>query len=55
MSVFSPQAFKGKHALVTGATGGIGYETSKVLVSMGADITITGRKEEVLKDVNKYL
>src|SRR5690554_768949 len=49
MSLFSSDVFKGKHALVTGATGGIGYETAKVLVSMGAAITITGRKEEVLK------
>lgn len=49
MSLFSSDAFKGKHALVTGATGGIGYETAKVLASMGAAITITGRKEEVLK------
>lgn len=55
MSVFSSQAFKGKHALVTGATGGIGYETSKVLVSMGADITITGRKEEVLKELKQEI
>lgn len=48
MSIFSSDAFKGKHALITGATGGIGYETAKVLAQMGADVTITGRKEEML-------
>ncbi|SDK74906.1 SDR family NAD(P)-dependent oxidoreductase [Alkalibacterium thalassium] len=51
MSIFSTEVFKGKHALVTGATGGIGYETAKGLSSMGADVTITGRKEDVLNDL----
>lgn len=48
MSIFSSEVFEGKHALITGATGGIGYETAKVLASMGANVTITGRKENVL-------
>ena len=52
MSIFSTEVFKGKHALVTGATGGIGYETAKGLSSVGADVTITGRKEDVLNDLN---
>lgn len=51
MSIFSPDAFKGKHALITGATGGIGYETAKVLAAMGADVTITGRKDDVLHEL----
>lgn len=55
MSVFSSDAFKGKHALVTGATGGIGYETAKVLASMGADVTITGRKEAVLNQLKEEI
>lgn len=53
MSIFSSDVFKGKHALVTGATGGIGYETAKVLAAMGADVTITGRKEDVLNELKR--
>ncbi|GEK92041.1 SDR family NAD(P)-dependent oxidoreductase [Alkalibacterium kapii] len=55
MTVFSSEVFKGKHALVTGATGGIGYETAKVLAKMGADVTITGRKEDVLKQLEEEI
>lgn len=55
MSLFSSNVFTGKHALVTGATGGIGYETAKVLAAMGADITITGRKEEVLNQLKEEI
>lgn len=55
MSIFSTDVFKGKHALVTGATGGIGYETAKVLASMGADVTVTGRKENVLTDLKNEI
>lgn len=51
MSIFSSEVFKGKHALITGATGGIGYETAMVLAQMGANVTITGRKEEVLNEL----
>lgn len=55
MTIFSSDAFKGKHALVTGATGGIGYETAKVLAAMGADVTITGRKEDVLSQLKEEI
>ena len=55
MSVFSSEAFTGKHALVTGATGGIGYETAKVLAAMGADVTITGRKKDVLTQLKEEI
>lgn len=48
MTLFSTEAFKGKHVLITGATGGIGYETAKVMAKTGAAVTITGRKEDVL-------
>ncbi len=36
----------GKHALVTGATGGLGIETARALASVGASVTITGRSTE---------
>ncbi|WP_225743233.1 SDR family NAD(P)-dependent oxidoreductase [Marinilactibacillus sp. Marseille-P9653] len=55
MSIFSSDVFKGKHALVTGATGGIGRETAKVLAAMGANVTITGRKEQVLSELKKEI
>lgn len=45
----------GKRALVTGASGGIGYETAKGLLSLGADIIITGRSEEKLALMKDYL
>ncbi|WLR42983.1 SDR family oxidoreductase [Bacillus carboniphilus] len=51
MTVFAKDAFKGKHALVTGATGGIGSETARTLVSMGANVTITGRNNQKLEQL----
>ena len=36
----------GKHALVTGATGGLGIETARALASVGASVTIGGRSPE---------
>jgi NAD(P)-dependent dehydrogenase (short-subunit alcohol dehydrogenase family) len=36
----------GRHALVTGATGGLGIETARALASVGASVTITGRSPE---------
>jgi NAD(P)-dependent dehydrogenase (short-subunit alcohol dehydrogenase family) len=33
----------GRTAVVTGATGGLGYETALALASVGADIILTGR------------
>lgn len=49
MSLFAKDALAHKHILITGATGGIGYETAKVVASMGAKVTVTGRNEEKLK------
>lgn len=55
MPVFSSKALAGEHALITGATGGIGYETAKVLADMGASLTITGRNEEKLELLKEEL
>jgi len=41
---------KGKHALVTGASNGIGLETCKVLADAGADIGAVGRDREGLAE-----
>lgn len=55
MAIFSTDALSHKHVLVTGATGGIGYETAKVLAQMGARITITGRNKEKLDELQEEL
>jgi NAD(P)-dependent dehydrogenase (short-subunit alcohol dehydrogenase family) len=36
----------GKLAVVTGATGGLGYETALALARAGAEVLVTGRNEE---------
>lgn len=42
---------KGKTALITGASGGIGEEIAKKLKVLGAEIVISGTREEKLKEV----
>jgi NAD(P)-dependent dehydrogenase (short-subunit alcohol dehydrogenase family) len=44
-------SLKGKTALVTGATKGIGLETCKVLADAGADIAAVGRDAQGLREV----
>lgn len=53
--IFSATALKNEHVLITGATGGIGYETAKVIAAMGALVTITGRNEDKLECLRKEL
>lgn len=48
MTIFSREALKDQHILITGATGGIGYETAKACAAAGAHLTITGRNEDRL-------
>lgn len=55
VTIFSNNVFAGKHALVTGATGGIGRATARLLAQMGAAVTITGRKEELLAQVKREI
>ncbi|MCC5803395.1 SDR family NAD(P)-dependent oxidoreductase [Rossellomorea vietnamensis] len=49
--LFHESTLKDQHILITGATGGIGYETAKVAVQAGARVTITGRNEEKLSEL----
>jgi NAD(P)-dependent dehydrogenase (short-subunit alcohol dehydrogenase family) len=43
-------AQKGKLAVVTGATGGLGYETSLALARAGAEVILAGRNENKGRD-----
>ena len=40
-----------KTALITGASGGIGYELAKVMAADGVDLVIVSRNENKLKIV----
>ena len=42
---------EGKHALVTGGGTGIGLAIAEALAGTGAQVTITGRRQEVLDEV----
>ncbi|MEE8294759.1 MAG: 3-oxoacyl-[acyl-carrier-protein] reductase [Sphingomonadales bacterium] len=46
---------KGKKALVTGATGGLGTEIAKALAAAGATVAISGTRNERLKAVAKEI
>lgn len=45
------ESLKGKHVLITGATGGIGAGVAKLLSSSGAHVFLTGRNPEKLAAV----
>jgi len=45
------QSLTGKHALITGGGTGIGLAMARDLASKGAQVTITGRRQEVLDEV----
>ena len=45
----------GRHALVCGATQGIGLATAHVLAGLGADVTLLARREAVLRDIAQAL
>lgn len=45
----------GKTALITGATGGIGQDIAKFLHKLGANVVLSGRRENVLKELIEKL
>ena len=49
------ESVKGKYVLVTGATGGIGMHTAKLLAGSGAHVFITGRNADKLQAVREQL
>ncbi|WP_431801803.1 SDR family NAD(P)-dependent oxidoreductase [Halobacillus andaensis] len=53
MNVFSNEALAEQHVLITGATGGIGYEAAVEAVKAGACVTVTGRNKEKLKGLKQ--
>jgi len=46
---------KGKTAIITGATGGIGEATAKLFLSEGANLMLVGRSAEKLKATREAL
>lgn len=46
---------KGKRVLITGATGGIGSHVAQALAEQDAIITLVGRKQEALEQLQKRL
>jgi len=55
MTIFSNSAFLGEHLLITGATGGIGSALAKTAAALGATVTLTGRNEEKLSELQAEL
>ena len=55
MNVLNSTALQDEVVLVTGATGGIGSETARVLSDLDADLVLTGRREDALDKLNDDL
>lgn len=53
--MINPMDLTGKRILVTGATGGMGVETSLQISRLGANVVICGRNEEKLQRVFEML
>ena len=48
-------SLQGKKALITGATSGIGYATAGALAAAGADVAITGRRDDRLSQLARSI
>ena len=48
-------SLQGRKALVTGATGGIGEDIARILHAQGAEVTISGTREEKLQELANSL
>jgi len=48
-------SFKGKYALITGASSGIGYEFVKLFAKDGSNLIITSRNEERLLNIKREI
>lgn len=46
---------KGKTAIVTGATSGIGYKTAELFAAEGVHLVLTGRRAERLQEIKQKL
>lgn len=53
--VLSSELLKGRTALITGGTSGIGYEIAKIFLSSGARVVITGRTQERVDEAERTL
>ena len=53
--VYEGNLLKGKTALITGGTSGIGYAIAQAYLKHGANVIITGRKQEKIDEVVKKL
>lgn len=53
--MFSTNRVKGKIALITGATSGIGKSCAIALAKLGMNLIITGRRENLLIELKKSL
>lgn len=42
---------KGKTAIITGATAGIGYKTAELFAEQGVNVILTGRRKERLQEI----
>ena len=49
------EMLKGRTALITGGTSGIGFEIAKAFLNAKAEVVITGRSEERLKQADAQL
>jgi len=51
----SGSELKGKTALVTGASSGLGVDFARELASRGSDLILVARREEMLKAVQREI